>query len=285
MISLRDAARRENARGGGSLALSVVLHIALGAAILQALLHPYQFPGKSARSDAVRAERIGFLRLPTSVAKSAATPAVPGGDGREGRAQRVVPRLVAPLIVPTGIPAPQVTALPKSEGSGPLVAGGGPVRGITPSYSDPRLWQSPQAIPTAPKTASQRLDSVIVAALQPYVDSVASRSGDREPGDWTFEKNGQKYGIDRKFIRLGPVSIPTALLAMLPLNVQGNPTQAEREKTLSALNRDITYHANRGMNEVDFKKAVRSIRERKERERATVQAAAMDANKKDRPAN
>jgi len=97
---------------------------------------------------------------------------------------------------------------------------------------------------------------------------VARALAQRDPTDWTIQKGGQKWGIDRKAIRLGPVSIPTALLAMLPLNIQGNPQTMERDRAYAAMHRDITWHAQQAINEADFTKAVRSIRERKERERA-----------------
>ena len=264
--------------------MSVALHAFAAAAILRILIEPYpEFAVSKRQSEAVRAERIGFLRLPS--ASSPAMPPAPrdGGDGRDGKA-RSSPRLIAPKSVPTGIPGVTATASRAQEGTGPLVGAGGPVRGITPSYSDPRVWRAPSAVATAPKSASQRLDSVIVSAIQPFVDSVNAHRGDRKPGDWTIERNGQKWGIDPQFVRLGPVSIPTAILAMLPMNakLQGNPVMAERERTMSYLNRDIVHHANRGMNEADFRKAVRSIRERKERERAAADPAATG---KDRPTN
>ena len=158
--------------------------------------------------------------------------------------------------------------VPPDEASGPLVGGGGPVRGIRPSYSDPRVWAAPGDIVSSPKTATQRLDSVIATVIQPFNDSVAVAAGQKKPGDWTFERNGNKYGIDQKYIRLGKVSIPTALLALLPINTTGNPTVNERNRAQNQLRSDIFSNAQRGMNEADFKKAVKSIRERKERERA-----------------
>jgi hypothetical protein len=88
------------------------------------------------------------------------------------------------------------------------------------------------------------------------------------------DKGGYKWGIDRQAIRLGPVSIPTALLAMLPLNLQGNPIAMERDRSYAAMHRDIQVHAQQAINDADFMKAVRSIRERKERERAAALAGA-----------
>ncbi len=263
----------------GSLFVSLALHAVILTAIIKVLLMPYPFHRLAEKGrDAVRPERIGFLRLPEAAPATVATAGRSGGDGRNGKPQPEA-RLVAPLVVPTGIPEPTPQRA-ASQGTGPLVGGGGPVRGITPSYSDPRVWRAPDHVLSAPKTAVQRIDSAIVAFLQPYNDSVAGVKPGRDPRDWTFEKGGKKYGIDGQYIRLGPVSIPNALLAMLPLNIKagGNPTVMERERTMNALNRDIMYQAQRGMNDADFQKAVRSIRERKERERA---AQAKGSDKKD----
>jgi hypothetical protein len=89
----------------------------------------------------------------------------------------------------------------------------------------------------------------------------------REPGDWTVTHNGQKFGIDRKFIHIGPVSIPTAILALLPLNVTGNPSTIERERRSSEIHSDIMAQAQRRINDADVDKAIKAIRERKDRER------------------
>ena len=120
---------------------------------------------------------------------------------------------------------------------------------------------------SAPKSAKEKLDSAIVSIIAPFNDSIAIAGQGRKPGDWTFEKGGRKYGIDPQYIRLGKVSIPTAVLALLPINQQANPTSLERNKLQNQLHADIFWNAQRGMNEADFKKSVKSIRERKDRER------------------
>ena len=252
----------------GSFFVSLALHAIIGTALIKLLLMPYPFYRLAEKGNPARAERIGFLRLPDVKPAAVASAGRSGGDGHNGKSEPAV-RLVAPLVVPTGIPEPTPQRA-ASVGSGPLVGGGGPVRGITPSYSDPRVWRAPDHVFSAPKTTAQKMDSAIVSFIQPFNDSAAANKPGREPGDWTFEKGGRKYGIDGQYIRLGPVSIPNALLAMLPLNIKsgGNPTVMERERTMNALNREIMYHAQQGLNDVDFQKAVRSIRERKERERA-----------------
>ncbi|MEP7348283.1 MAG: hypothetical protein ABI877_23660, partial [Gemmatimonadaceae bacterium] len=89
-----------------------------------------------------------------------------------------------------------------------------------------------------------------------------------ERGDWTVEKNGRKYGIDKQFIRLGKFSIPTPLLALLPFNrVQANPIAAEEGRKQLVMRMDIMEHAQNAMNEEEFRRAVKAIRERKEREK------------------
>ena len=285
MNTLRGSRTPETAgkaRGQRSLALSIVLHVILVFALVRFLISPSAFTmifGR-ARSAEVPAERIGFLRLPKSTG-----PAVQGRSGGDNRPVSDAPPrpLVAPSAVPTVIPpAPERTTAPAEQesGSGPLVGSGGPARGIRPTYTDPRVWAAPGDIVAAPKSAKEKLDSAIVSIIAPYNDSIAARAGGREPGDWTFEKDGRKYGIDSKYIRLGKVSIPTAVLALLPINTTGNPTMNDRNKLQNQMRADIFWNAQRGMNEADFKKAVRSIRERKERERE----AEKKARQADQPA-
>ena len=257
-------------RPSGAWVTSIAIHIVVGALFIQAILarHPFfMIFGRTAPEAVV--EHIGFLSLPRSQTAGPPTPGRNGGDG-VSRKPSVIATPAAPASVPTTLaPAPKGPPVASNEpSSGPLIGGGGELRGIQPRYEDPRVWSSPGRISSAPKTSTERLDSVIVADIGAYNDSVrVANAGKRAPGDWTFEKNGQKYGIDSKYIRLGPVSIPTAVLAMLPINLTGNPTTYERNKTLNSRHDEIFEQAQRGMNNADFDKAVRSIRERKEKER------------------
>lgn len=248
---------------------SVALHVLLVAGIVRFLVSPAAFTmifGHH-KSAEIPQERIGFLRLPKANGEPVAGKS--GGDNRPA-SNVSLKKLIAPATIPTTIPdVPTAGARPESnEGSGPLVGGGGPTRGIRPTYSDPRLWSPPGDLVEAPKSAKERLDSAIVSIIAPFNDSIATAAGERKPGDWTFDKDGKKYGIDQKFIHLGKFSIPTAVLAMLPINQSQNPTTYERNKASNQLHADIFWNAQRGMNDADFKKAVKSIRERKEREKA-----------------
>jgi hypothetical protein len=98
-------------------------------------------------------------------------------------------------------------------------------------------------------------------------DSLAMLGPTKKPGDWTKEIGGKKWGIDQQYIHLGPISIPNAVLAALPLNnFTGNPIAAENERLLNSRQKDIQYQANREMDAEAMNKAIKEERLRKERE-------------------
>ena len=255
-----------------SFVISVGVHAVVATALMRMLILSAEDFAAKKKQPTETGERVSFV----SVAKPGAgapTAGRVGGDGRPVQSREIT--VVAPVEVPEGIPAPNPEASPTVEaGSGPLVGAGSPVRGVRPNYSDPRLWEPPKAIVAPPKTVAETIDALIAEGIQPYNDSLARVAQRRDPTDWTVEKGGYKWGIDKRAIRLGPVSIPTALLALLPLNVQGNPMTIEKDRTYAAMHREISWHAQQGANNADFAKAVRSIRERKERERAAALAGA-----------
>ena len=249
-----------------SFLVSLGVHTVVAIALMQMLILNADFSSKP-KSFSDRAQRVGFVRLPQPGVKTP-TAGRNGGDGRPATSRQI--HVVAPSAVPTTIPAPfpSVTKTTDAEGLGPIVGTGGPSRGVRPQYSDGRVWEPPGVVVAPPKTVAQTIDSLIADGIAPYNDSIAAAAGKRDPTDWTIQKGGYKWGMDSKAIRLGPVSIPTALLAMLPLNITGNPQAYERNRAYAAMNRDINWHAQQAINEADFMKAVRGIRERKERERA-----------------
>ncbi len=246
--------------------VSVGVHLVVIVALMRMLILNGDFSQRPKRPVSSE-QHVGFVRI----SKGGVNVPVAGKSGGNGRPE--TPRevhVVAPAAVPTIIPTAEGPPKKAADegGTGPLVGVGGPTRGVRPQYSDPRVWEPPGRVVSTPKTVAQTIDSLIADAIAPYNDSVAAAAGKRDPTDWTVEKGGYKWGIDRRAIRLGPVSIPTALLAMLPLNITGNPTTIQRDRAFAAMNSDIQWHARQAINEADFMKAVRSIRERKERERA-----------------
>ena len=270
---MRRAARTSGRRSPSGVVASIALHIVAIALLGQITLGSHAFVGLFPRDRTrVDAERVEFV----TVAPSGDVPianARAGGDGRPARSDPPPdpPPLVAPRSVPTSIPVPvdaAATPVRESAGRGPLIGGGGPLRGIQPAFGDPVIWAPLGAVVVAPKTMHERVDSSIVATVEQYLDSLARLPEQREAGDWTFERAGKRWGVDREYIRLGDVSIPTSVLAILPLNVQGNPIALEREKAFAAQRADIQYHVQRGLVRDEVKAAIRRIEARVERERA-----------------
>lgn len=271
-----DPARRGPAGVIGSLLLHAVGLVVLVRIAVQPGVWDLFLPHAS---EPVRVEHIGMVALP----RSTTTPREPpksGGNDRVETAEpaKAPPPIVAPATVPTSIPVPsKAAAVPQDEGgSGPLVGGGGPTKGVRPSYGDPRVWIPPGLSVRGPKTNTERLDSVVAADFQRLEDSLtASTPAGRKAGDWTVTRDGKKYGIDQQYIHFGKFSLPTAILALLPINVQGNPAALERARRLLQIRGEIQEQAARMQRDDDFRAAVQELRQRKERERAEKKAAAV----------
>lgn len=180
--------------------------------------------------------------------------------------------LLAPRYIPSAIPQPPApgtagVATGKVGGKG----GGSPVgvaTGVEPAPMDPRLYAPPIFVPV-PKTPAQRLDSAIKDAFGVYYDSVmvAEEHPERKPGDWTIDRDGQKWGWDQKGIHLGKFMIPNAVLAALPLKNVTNGSSPVEQREQAYIRRTVMEHAQEAVTEDAFRDAVRRIRERKERER------------------
>lgn len=231
--------------------------------------------GKPPEPEAV--ERIRYLGLPTDRIPRV-DPSPPGGDNRPTRNRPAeAPRLIAPLTVPTAIAEPPRAAQrPVEGGSGPLVGSREPAQGVRPSFSDPRVWAPPAHEVPAQVSPRQRLDSAIASMVQSFDDSLAKIPRERAPGDWTYTRNGKKYGIDGRMIHLGNFSLPTAILALLPLNATANPSGVERDRRLSVIRGEIREQAARAARDDDFHAAVKALRARKEKERQEQRKAAAE---------
>jgi hypothetical protein len=255
-------------RPSGSLLVSIALHIVLGAGLIWVLSIPYPFHDWMHLTPQPEEppERISYVTLPSAGG---------GGAAEQEPGTAVAPRqarpLRAPTSVPTSVPTPTPGARPAqpsgAEGTG-TGTGNGLRQGISPSFEDPRVWLPPGEVQGAPKSPSQRLDSALVSVLRTHQDSLNAlgEARGRQPGDWTFEKGGKKWGIDRNKIYIGDHSIPTAILALLPLNSGSNPIKNREERALNSQREEIMEQAQRAMNEEEFREAVKRIRERKERE-------------------
>lgn len=146
---------------------------------------------------------------------------------------------------------------------------------LRPAYGSGRLWVRP--LPMSPremaslvtgKSPAQVADSVVAKVVQQYLDAIAAERADPAnlPPSWTTNIAGQKVGVDGKWIYIGPLKLPTALLALLPINLQGNPTQAEMNKRFSAMREDLFFAARRAATLEEFKKNVAILRQQKQYE-------------------
>lgn len=233
------------------------------------------------RGIPVTPERISFLATAPRGRTSETEAPRAGGDGRaradrpaEGPAEPA-PVLVAPTEIPTAVFPARPAPRRDPAGSGPVIGGGGPLEGIQPAFTDPRLWLPPGEVviaPNAPRTRAESLQVMLAERTAAYLDSMAALPVERRPGDWTFEKGGKTWGIDERFIRLGDFKIPTILLAAMPMNAQANPMARERALRLDAMRQEIQFQAARQARDDEFRAAVRALRERKERERREAEA-------------
>jgi hypothetical protein len=254
-------------RPSGSLIFSIGIHAALAAALANAAFH-YDFSSlNGARPVTPRVERITYLSVaPAGGALGSTTGGVPAKASTPQRG------LVAPLRVPASvIPArAPVGGTPGGEVGGKGVGGGaGAAAGVVPADPDPRLSANVHEFDPIPKTHGQRVDSTVRALVFAYNDSVAKAAANagRQPGDWTFERDGKKWGMDGRNIYLGKFAIPSAVLAALPLHIQGNPGETIADRLVTTRRGEVLEHAESQYHDIEFKSAVKRIRERKDRER------------------
>lgn len=261
-----------------AVVLQLLFIIILGSAIAVPIAYDVFQPSE------VREERVRFVAVDTVVAPRASRGRIEPRDGGDNRPRSpTLPTepttpIIAPGDVPTGIAEP-IGARPAMGGTGPLVGGGGPTQGIRPSFNDPRLWLAPARPgdyiegPYRPMTRADSLKAIVDAFGAAYVDSLRRLPPGSTVPSWVFERNGKKYGLDGGMIRLGDFSIPTALLALLPLNIPPGNMDTERARRLTAMRSEIIEQAERRQRDDDFYRAVRALRERKERERKEAEEA------------
>ena len=266
-------ARRTRARG--ALLASLGVNAFVIGAFFEALTLGYHWRETNRRSASPVEEHIAFVQAP-----HAQGPSTPGRSGGDGRPLSATPTKSHPLVAPRAVPSvlPPITRGSVTDvtgGTGAVVGKGGEGQGIQPEYRDPALWTRPGTLATAPKTAKQRVDSVLTQTFGAARDSILAAqemaAGKRKPGDWTFKGPGGTWGMDDHSIHLGKIAVPNAVLALLSSkfqqNLRGNPVAAVEARRLGNIRQDIMDHAQRSIAEDDFRGAVKEIRARKDRER------------------
>jgi hypothetical protein len=261
--------RRPEPRSPRAIALSVAIHLAVGAALLRVAVGVSNGGSWFSMPTAEKPveERLTYVERPRQVRMDTA-----GGGAPKIAGAKAKPRtgtIVAPNAVPVGVgPVSGQGGSGGGTGTGEGTgSGSGVARGITPEF-DPRLNVPPAAPERVARTQKEQIDSVIKERFQRYADSVAVYGDARRPGDWTFKKGGKTYGWNERGIVLGDVTIPAPLLALLPLNRAGGNGQAFlRREDAMAMHTAIQQGAQRAVAADEFRERVKRIRERKDRER------------------
>jgi hypothetical protein len=180
-------------------------------------------------------------------------------------AARVTPSQLPVTTLATTFPSAAVDTPPH---------GGIPV--IRPRYGDGRLWVQP--LPESPRQIASALtgqspaelaDSAVAKIIQTYLDEMAKERAENPSAlpSWTTKIGGKTVGLDQKWIYLGPLKIPTALLALLPIKAQGNMSNYQFNQQLQLMRADLFEAARRSENYDEFKAAVKDLRQQKEQER------------------
>jgi hypothetical protein len=264
--------------------ISIALHTVFVIAISSMAIVPILTMVREARS--VKPERVMYLQTqepkpkpPKAVRDSQPKPPPKQPSTTPAR------RDDSPPTPPATTAAPPVAVIPPTEIpvtiEPPRAAGGGDTTdrrivgrdllpGLSPGVKDPRLLgRGDGKAPDGPLTAGRSMaDSVTHVWIRQFWDSVAHAQNmdPRRPPSWTFGSGDKKVGIDPAWIYFGKFKIPTALLALIPIKTQGNPTIFERQRALASMQREIEYQAMRSDNSKEFEDAVKELRARKEAE-------------------
>jgi hypothetical protein len=258
----------------GSIVASVIAHV-IAIALIASITFSYPIASFFSARDQTPTERIQYVRVQPRAA-------APAGNGSQENAKppkkalKPAP-LLAPSVIPTAIPPiPSVPSVGAISGTG-TGAGGAPAgiaTGVEPALPDPRIELKPNML-RLPKSLAEKNDSAVKAIYLAYrqaeIEAAAHRG--RDPRDWTFEKGGQKYGIDSSYIYLGKFKLPSAILAALPFNTGGVDGRRIIEGRNADWIRNDIYSHSQGMSEDDFRAAIKRIRERKDREKKEAEEA------------
>jgi hypothetical protein len=170
--------------------------------------------------------------------------------------------------------------VPGGEGEpGDSAEGMGTQRWIGPDYAGGRLWIRPWQAELGVVGPSEnvtvhvaRIDAAIRERIKAFIDTMPRDSFALPPPPvWTAEVDGQTWGIDERWIYLGDLKIPSAVLALLPLP-QGNIDRAREATDLLRIREDIIRAARRAADAKEFRKYVDELRKRKDEERARERA-------------
>lgn len=149
---------------------------------------------------------------------------------------------------------------------------------LRPNFAGGTVWimslpMSPREIASrlTGKSPDELLDSTVTAMTMQYLEAMdaerAARGEGRRPS-WTTDLGGQTVGLDSRYVYLGPLKVPTFLIALLPIKFPGiNPTAWDRQRTLDLMRYDIRTAGARQANLAEFGEAVKQLRADREARR------------------
>jgi len=276
-------------RNPRAIAVAVVVHLVVAVVLVRTVSVNTAFRRYiGLESTPAVQEQLTFVATPPVEPPSPVEPPRPRDPGivADRNAVSRGPEL-APPTAPVAAPRRYVEA-GDTVGGRVMTAEAAAVYGLKPG-GDPRLWTRAdvESLQRAVRSAAlyggvpgaRELDSVITFTLLAAKDSLDSLNVLRAWGPttaaWTKQDaNGGTWGMDASGIRLGKVTIPSALLALLPAGVQqgmgmagGNPIGMDRARQLAAAQSDIARFRESGPGNDMFKTLVEELRERRDRER------------------
>lgn len=143
-----------------------------------------------------------------------------------------------------------------------------------PSFGSGLVWVEP--LPLSPRELAKLLsgvsdldlrDSAIVALTQHFLEAreaANAAAAGSAPESWVTSIGGQQVGLDQQWIYLGPIKLPAALLGLLPLNYQVNPTEYAAFRKREAMREDILTAGWRSANLAELKQAIDRMRQERE---------------------
>ena len=268
----------------GSVAFSLVFHV---IAITMIASITFRYPLAAFFGITKEKTQVEHIQYVSVQPRSSAGPV---GNGASERKPKRDPKNAAPapLLPPTTIPSALPPVPPPDVSSGAISgtstgSGGAPVgaaTGVELTVPDSRIELRPNVGRSALSNAA-RNDSAVKAIFMAYREAeiAAEANKGRSPRDWTFERGGQKYGVDSQWVYLGKFKLPSAILAALPFNYGGvDGNRIIQGRNAAWIQNDIYTHS-QGLSEDDFRAAVRRIRERKDKEKKEAEEKAKASQK------
>ena len=258
----------------GAIGISVAVHallflVKIGAHLPPSRLPPaqvYLFPPDAEGATAFETTDL----MPGGAAKKGPAAGVTARPTVEAPAPEPEPRVEEP--VPVEVPAEVPPAQPVDTPSTPRPRPPVPTARIGPSLGEGKLWVRP--LPAPPRDIARELtrshvdlvDSAVAAIVQLYIDSMLTAPAAAGAGlpSWTTQIAGKTFGIDSKYIYLGSLRIPSAILALLPIK-GGTSMEYSQASRLSMIREDLQRASARAQTMEDFKRAIRELRAERER--------------------